>query len=214
MEKSIQIQINAKYHTLGELNEQTAHVWFALHGYGQLAEFFIKKFDFLDKEKNYVIAPQGLNKFYLKEFSGRVGANWMTKEDRLNDIANYIHYLDAVYEKELTKIQSKIEAKRIKVHLFAFSQGCATASRWLAYSKFRFEEFVIWAGEIPQDVIENPVFHSIPLKMVYGNQDELISPEFVAPFLERLKQHQLNPKIIHFEGKHEIEESVLKDIIC
>ena len=214
MEKSIQIQINAKYHTQGYLGHQTKHIWFVLHGYGQLAEFFIKKFDFLDKETNYVIAPQGLNKFYLKEFSGRVGANWMTKEDRINEIANYISYLDAVYEHELKEMQHQITNKEIQVNLFAFSQGCSTASRWLTYTKFQFGRMLLWAGEIPQDVIDNPIFKTTPLQLVYGNQDELIKTEFVTTFLARLKQHELSPEIINFDGKHEVDETLLKKIIC
>ena len=40
-----------------------------------------------------IIAPQGLHKFYLEGTSGRVGASWMTKENREDDIKNYLVYL-------------------------------------------------------------------------------------------------------------------------
>lgn len=209
MEKSITIQLHTKYHTLGELSEKTTQIWFALHGYGQLAAFFIKKFDFLDQEKNYVIAPQGLNKFYLKEFSGRVGASWMTKEDRLGEIANYLYYLDSVYKKEL----ENINLQKVKINILGFSQGCSTASRWIANTVLRFDELVLWAGEIPQDVIGQPIFVAMPTTLVLGTQDELISEEFIGSFLERLKLFQLSPKIIYFEGKHEIDKNVLKTLI-
>ncbi len=208
MEKSITIQINTKYHTTGELREKTEQVWFVLHGYGQLAAFFIQKFDCWDKEKNYVIAPQGLNKFYLKEFSGRVGANWMTKEDRLNEITNYVNYLNLVYQTEL----QGIDLQKVKVNILAFSQGCATASRWIAYSHLKFDKFVVWAGEIPQDVIENPIFKTLPLMMVWGKQDELIKPEFTEPMLQKIKHLGLNPQFIYFDGGHELNEQVLKEI--
>ncbi|TAH18870.1 MAG: phospholipase [Cytophagales bacterium] len=209
MEKSIVIQLHTKYHTLGELSEQTEQIWFALHGYGQLAEFFARKFDFLDKRKYYVIAPQGLNKFYLKEFSGRVGANWMTKEDRLNEIANYVNYLNSIYKKEL----EGIDLQKVKINVLAFSQGCSTASRWIANTDLRFDELLLWAGEIPQDVIGQPIFKTIPTTFVMGTQDELLSAAFVEAFLERLKLFQLHPKIIRFEGKHEIDKDVLKALI-
>jgi predicted esterase len=208
MEKSITIQIKAKYHTKGELSEKTEQIWFALHGYGQLAAFFIQKFDFLDHEKNYTIAPQGLNKFYLKEFSGRVGANWMTKEDRLNEIANYLNYLNVVYQNEL----QGIDLQKVKINVLAFSQGCATASRWIAYSHLKFDNFVVWAGEIPQDVIENPIFKTLPLKMVWGRQDELIKPELVAPMLQKIANLGLHPQFIYFEGGHELNEQTLKEM--
>ncbi len=210
MEKSILIQLLAKYQTDGELSEKTEEIWFALHGYGQLAEFFIKKLDFLDKEKHYVIAPQGLNKFYLKDFSGRVGANWMTKEDRINEIANYVNYLDSIYRKEL----QNIDIQKVKINILAFSQGCATASRWVANSKLHFDKVVFWAGEIPQDVIGNPFFKTVPITIVFGKQDELLKPDFIESFLERLKFAQLNPQIIYFDGKHEVDKEVLKNLIC
>jgi len=210
MEKSITVQLHTKYHTLGELSEQTEQIWFALHGYGQLAEFFARKLDFLDKKKHYVIAPQGLNKFYLKEFSGRVGANWMTKEDRLNEIANYVNYLNSIYKKEL----ENIDLQKVKINILAFSQGCATASRWIANTDLRFDSLLLWAGEIPQDVIGKPIFKTIPTTLVMGMQDELLTPEFVAAFLEQLKLFQLSPKITRFDGKHEVDKEVLKAIIC
>ncbi|MEZ4903841.1 MAG: hypothetical protein R2822_19865 [Spirosomataceae bacterium] len=52
------IQRTARYFTLGALDTSTQQVWFVLHGYGQLAEFFIKKFDVLDDGKTYIIAPE------------------------------------------------------------------------------------------------------------------------------------------------------------
>ncbi len=209
MEKSILININAKYHTLGSLSAQTEEIWFALHGYGQLAAFFIKKLDFLDPEKHYIIAPQGLNKSYLKDFSGRVGANWMTKEDRLDEIANYINYLDSVYKKEL----QSIDLQKVKVNILAFSQGCATASRWIANSKLHFDKLILWAGDIPQDVMENQIFKTIPITMVFGKQDELIKPEFIEPFLQRVNT-LFKPQIVYFEGVHTVDKDILKSIIC
>ena len=44
----------AKYFTLGELNENTETVWFVIHGYGQLAEYFIKKFKVLEIGRAHV----------------------------------------------------------------------------------------------------------------------------------------------------------------
>ena len=88
MEREINISLKTKYSTYGKFSDRTEKIWFVCHGYGQLAEYFIKNFEVLDAETNYVIAPQGLSKFYLKGFTGRVGASWMTKEDRLTDIEN------------------------------------------------------------------------------------------------------------------------------
>src|ERR1051325_10016453 len=47
-----------------------------------------------------LVAPEGLSRFYLSERATerRVGASWMTREDRLAEIADYLGYLDAVYD--------------------------------------------------------------------------------------------------------------------
>jgi predicted esterase len=210
MEKSIIVPINTKYHTLNELTDKTLQVWFLLHGYGQLAEFFIKKFNMIDNETNYLIAPQGLNKFYLEGFGGRVGANWMTKEDRLNEIANYVTYLNHVYQDELRDI----DLQKVKINILAFSQGCATASRWVAYSKIKCDRLILWAGEIPQDVVEDEVFKTTPLTLIFGTEDELITYEMKQTFFERIYSVNLHPQVINYKGKHEIDSEVFRTLIA
>ena len=102
-EKHIIINKTARYYTLGSLNERTKQVWFVLHGHGQLAGNFIKKFEPLLSDDVFFIAPEALNHFYLKRGSMDVGATWMTKEDRLNEIKDYINYLNDLYVFDLKK---------------------------------------------------------------------------------------------------------------
>ncbi len=139
----IPISIQASFYTLGELTQKTTRVWLVFHGYGQLAEFFIKKFEQLDLEENFIIAPQGLSKYYLEGVYGRVGASWMTKEDRLTEIANQYVYIDAVLN------QFKLEDKQLI--FFGFSQGTATMGRYAAHAKIPFNKMIIWAGTFPPD---------------------------------------------------------------
>ena len=100
-EQTIETKKTARYYTLGTLSENTKTVWFVCHGYGQLANYFLRNFKLLENEKTFVISPEGFHRYYLNGFSGRVGASWMTKEDRLNDIADYVAYLDQLYEPHL-----------------------------------------------------------------------------------------------------------------
>ena len=97
-----------------------------MHGYGQMAKFFIRKFQSAEELGYTIIAPQGLHKFYLEGTSGRVGASWMTKENREDDIQNYLIYLNAVH----SEISS--EKNWDEIVILGFSQGVATAFRWLA----------------------------------------------------------------------------------
>ncbi len=71
----------ARYFQNGELNQSTSEVWIVCHGYGQLANFFLRKFDLLNSNTTCIIAPEGLHRYYLEGSAGRVGASWMTKED-------------------------------------------------------------------------------------------------------------------------------------
>jgi hypothetical protein len=41
---TIPVRRTARYYTLGEISSATREVWFVIHGYGQLAEYFIRHF--------------------------------------------------------------------------------------------------------------------------------------------------------------------------
>ena len=76
--------------------EKIDTVWFVLHGYGMLSEYFIKKFESILNENTLVIAPEATNRFYLGNNYARVGASWMTNLDREQEIRDNILYLDCL----------------------------------------------------------------------------------------------------------------------
>ena len=78
---------SARYFTLGS-PEDAAEVWFVCHGYGQLAARFLERFRPIEANRRCIVAPEGLSRFYLTETATerRVGASWMTREDRLHEI--------------------------------------------------------------------------------------------------------------------------------
>ena len=71
----------ARYYTLDPA-EAVREVWFVLHGYGQLAGAFLRHFERLQDGARLFIAPEALSRYYLPGHQ-RVGASWMTREDRL-----------------------------------------------------------------------------------------------------------------------------------
>ena len=145
VEHHITFQKTGRYFVHGDL-QNGKHLLIALHGYGHLAEYFIRKFHAIDSDKHVVVCPEGPHRFYLKASSGRVGASWMTKEDRLTDIKDYVNFLDTL----LTDLKSKFEFA--SVTLLGFSQGGATACRWLAYGNHKFDKFILWATVFPPDM--------------------------------------------------------------
>ena len=101
-----------------------------------------------------IVAPEALNRFYLSREGGRagasarVGATWMTREDRLAEIDDYVRYLDDLH-REITEGQQR---KNVRVTALGFSQGTATAARWLVHGTARIDRLVLWAGLLPPEI--------------------------------------------------------------
>lgn len=209
-EKRIKIEFDAHYYQLGELSESSDNLIFVLHGHGQLAKFFINKFKSLDNGKNCIIAPEGLSKYYLQGFTGRVGATWMTKEDRLTDINNYIRYLNTIYDEISVQL-----GNRTKVSIIGFSQGSATASRWVADNHISFDQLILWAGIFPPDMdFDNAseILSKKPVQYVYGKSDPFITPERIEEMRELSKKLKLQPIVTQFDGVHDIHEQTLNQL--
>lgn len=198
----IVVDKTATYYTLG--NPKTAKtIWFVLHGYGMLAEFFIKKFEPILNDETCIIAPEGLSKFYTKGFYGRVGATWMTKEDREVEINDYINYLNQLHQFICTENTNT----DLKINLLGFSQGGATVSRWAANGKAKFNNLILWASVFPDDMN----FEQITTQntfLLYGNDDEFATHEKVAQ-QKALLSNTACFNIIEFDGKHDIPKTVL-----
>lgn len=185
--------------------EKGKELLIAFHGYGQLIEFFSKKFDGLDSDIT-VVCPEGMHRFYLEGTSGRVGASWMTKEWREQDILENNNALNLL----LAQLNEELEPSRIIV--FGFSQGVATAARWIAASSIQIDEFIAWSGVFPPD-IHLPERNIFPKKKtaVVGLQDPYIQMEQYKMFRDEYEKYAF--RIVEFDGKHEIVPDLLKEII-
>jgi len=208
----ISFQHHARYFVEG--NQDTPkQVWFVLHGYGQLAEYFIRKFyPLVDGRNSLVVAPEGLSRFYLEGFSGRVGATWMTKEDRLRDIENYISYLNQVYN----QVINKLGTKDVEITVLGFSQGAATATRWVLDQKIHFDQLVLWAGVFPDDMdLEsgNHLLGNKKVRFVFGTKDPFLTEERIQSFKNMISKTLISPEILTFDGEHEIDQETLVKLV-
>jgi len=202
----LEIKTTATFLTHGNLSI-AKHIIFALHGYGQLTQFFIKKFNALS-EDYFVVVPEGLHRFYLQGTGGRVGASWMTKEKREDDITDYINYLDQVWAlfSENTNFQSRT--------IIGFSQGGATASRWQQYGSFNATKFILWAGIFPPDMPQNweTNFKNSKNYFIIGNEDPYYNEEKIEQQNQYFIKNGVNFEKITFSGKHEIDTKTLLEI--
>lgn len=210
MEHRISFNFQARYEVLGEPSAAIENVWFVCHGHGQLSKFFIRKFEAINDGKTLIVAPEGLFKYYLEGFTGRVGATWMTKEDRVNDIENYLTYLSAV----LCEAKSNLRDD-VKVTLFGFSQGAATISRFATQTDVAFDKLVLWAGIFPPDLPPLESQRRLSEKqcfLVYGLEDQYLTEERVEEQAGIAEQIKVNPKVMTFVGGHELNEGLIKQI--
>lgn len=195
----ITVSKTARYFTSGHLNEHTSEIWIVIHGYAQLAERFIQEFSPLFSNNRFFIAPEGLNRFYAKGFGGKPAATWMTSEDRENEILDYTNYLETLIEHF---VPSDYNGKLI---LLGFSQGVATASRWLQISKKRFDLFLICSGDIAYE-LQSPVSKKLiqtPAIYITGNNDSFIDHNKLTEV--QLLMNAIEAQIITFDGGHQID---------
>ncbi|MGE5401414.1 MAG: alpha/beta hydrolase [Ignavibacteriales bacterium] len=206
--KECRIVVNrtARFYTLGEVTDNIQQVWFICHGYGQLASHFLKHFSKLNDGSRLIVAPEGMSRFYLSGTSGKTGASWMTSEDRLNEINDYISYLNAVYHEVLSTVNRGI----IDIFLLGFSQGTATVARWYNQGKIEADNLILWGGHLPPEInLDSPIYKKIRLYLVYGTGDEYLKPAFYSMDETRLQAHGIQYQSISFEGGHWIKSEIL-----
>jgi predicted esterase len=205
-EHRLSVTRSARYFTIGRPERE---VWFVLHGYGQLAARFLRHFEAIHDGTRLIVAPEGLSRFYLTEDPAerRVGATWMTREDRLAEIEDYVRYVDAVYE----DVMRSIDRVRVKVTVLGFSQGATTACRWTALGASRIDRLIVWGGEVPPD-LDLTKLQGRSLSLVCGTRDEYFTPKVVAATEARLREHGIPYELVPFDGGHDIAADVLKQV--
>jgi predicted esterase len=212
----IRVQRTARYYTLGGEAGAPKTVWFLLHGYGQLAGDFIRYFADLATPDTLLVAPEAMNRFYLvgidKPAKDRpVGATWMTREDRASEIADYVEYLDALYD------DVAVQAAHFgaKVNVIGFSQGAATATRWIEHGHSRIDRLVLWGGLTPPEVDftrGHATLRHVPLTIVVGSRDHYIDEEMLGAEVARLEAGKVPHDVIRFDGGHAVSRSVFPQL--
>jgi predicted esterase len=202
------VQRTARYLTIGEI-EGATELWFVLHGYSMLAASFLKWFEPAIRPGRVLVAPEGLSRAYFEEKGvRRIGASWMTREDREVEIEDYVRYLDTLDEQLRFGLGGR---PRIEVH--GFSQGTATACRWVAFGRVEVERLVLWAGGVPPDLPLDrygPALTRAGLTIAIGSRDKYIPPEEVDREQARLAAAGLLPTVHRFDGGHRVDAAMLR----
>ena len=212
---------SARYAAIGADPEVASRIWFALHGYGQLADRFLRPFDGNVPADTCVIAPEGLSRFYLEapradgSHMQRVGASWLTREQRELEIADAMLWLDQVHD-EVTRASWRATGIAPWVGVLGFSQGVATAMRWIARGHVAPSQVVAWAGGLAHDAdvtaLRAKLAHA-ELTLVCGDDDQFATVEARERILAAARELHPSPREILFAGRHQLDGDVLRSIL-
>ncbi len=209
MEKSVNYNSTTTYDTLNKYTPATKNVWLVFHGIGYLSRFFIRHFNQLNADDNYIICPQAPSKYYKDSLYKRVGASWLTKENTAIEIENVLNYVDAVIAKEVIDFDS------VNFIVFGYSQGVSIATRWLSNRKRFCNRLVMVSGVFPKELVATNFSH-LPNLITYhtvGKNDEIFDPVNVKKQENRLIEYFPKIKIINHEGGHILDNSLFKKYV-
>lgn len=189
---SIIVEKTTHYYTAG--NPDSNKHLYLFHGYAQNASDFLKEFEYL-KDDFFLVSIEGLSAFYAKGLFGNVGYSWMTKNNREEEINDYL--------KMTNNIITEISNNNKSIYLLGFSQGSQAAARWV--NQYRCDMLLMCGGLVPEDC------QSINsnTKIIIGNDDSFISQKALREFKTNQNQYNYHD----FIGKHEVAHDIVKDIL-
>jgi len=212
VEHHLEVTRTARYWTLGDPTARD--VWIVIHGYKQLARRFLRRFEPIAAPGRLIVAPEALSRFYASAEPGRhgpasvVGASWMTREDRLVEIQDYVGYLNRLAE--------VVVPAGGRITVLGFSQGTATAARWVTLGAARVARLVLWAGYVPHDWdLERAAdaFSEAELVLVRGDADPGLTEELSAAERQALEAGRIPHRLLTYAGGHEIDPAALRNLV-
>jgi len=200
-EHRLTVARNARCYTQG--GAAATEAWVLLHGYGQLAARFLRGFGPLATPSRLLVAPEGLSRFYLEAGGGKVGASWMTREDREHEIGDYLAYLDQVRRSLVPPVPLTV---------LGFSQGVATAARWVVAATPAPARLICWGCLVPEEVPASQLA-ALRLTFVVGEREEWAPPAAVEAQAAAFRAAGVAVEVHRFDGGHEIQPALLDRLL-
>jgi len=206
------VQKRARIVSSAPWTRPASRLWYVLHGYGQRAEDFLEQFEPIADEDILIVAPEGLSRLYLRATRDEIGASWMTSRDRDIEIEDYLAYLDAVH----AGVMEAAPGAFTETIVLGFSQGAATASRWVSASlRMKAHRLILW-GALPGAELRSSSFAAdiapCRVEFVTGTQDRFTSPDRMKELLSSMDTPSNPISLTVFEGGHEIDADTLQTL--
>ena len=132
----------------------------------------------------------------------------MTREDREAEIVDYVGYLDQLVD----HVEDRVGGLPADVRVLGFSQGGATASRWIARGKRTAPALILWGSLFPEDVLAglgDSRWRDRSVTLVRGQDDGLVPAELLAAQVAELERHGIRYRQQAFAGGHRIDGETL-----
>jgi predicted esterase len=216
-EHHIEVAKTARYFTLGDAGPGPRQLWMVCHGYRQLAKRFMRRFHALDDGTRLIVAPEGLSRFYLDDGTREhvagdpIGSTWMTREDRINEIHDYVRYLDAV----LAEVCGLMTEPPEELIVLGFSQGAQTACRWVVSSEADVSRLICWGAYPPDDLDSERGpgrLADTDLVLVRGLTDPYVSEEGHQRREARLAELEVPFRSLVHPGGHDLDPDLLVEL--
>ena len=207
-DKEISYTTTNSYSTLNTLTNTTKNVWFVCHGMGYLSRYFLKYFEGLNSNENYIIAPQAQSKYYIPPKFKHVGSSWLTKENTLKETDNVMRNFDAIFAAENLP-------SNVNLIVLGYSQGVSVSMRYIAKRQLQCSQLILHSGGIPKELNTHDfAFLNAKVSMIYGTEDEYLNEQRIAHETERAQElFGNNLTIIPFKGKHIVNIELINQLV-
>ena len=135
----------------------------------------------------------------------------MTREDRENEISDYVGYLDQVGAEVLAKCRETARS-----YALGFSQGVATLGRWLDRGSTRHDALCFWAGSLPQELALTGPHQALAgrrVALVAGQRDKYLKGDWLDLESGRMAKGGAGEvRQFPFIGGHRLDRTVLASV--
>ena len=175
------------------------------HGYAQTAGDMMQDLNRIPGASDWTrVSIQGLNRFYTRG-DAQVVANWMTREDRDQAIADNIAYVDTAIGHLRKEVPGFSPGQLVFV---GFSQGVAMAYRAALSGARPTAGIIALAGDIPPELkTEAALRHPWPKVLIgVGHLEQWYSSDKIDADRAFLESRGIDHSIVRFKGGHEWTE--------
>ena len=187
----------------------SSHVLVGFHGYAQTAGDIMQELNRIPGASEWTrVSIQALNRFYIRG-DAQVVANWMTREDREQAIADNIAYVDSAFEHLSTRALEhgtgarEHQSTRALVYI-GFSQGAAMAYRAALSGARPAAGIIALAGDIPPELkTDAATRHPWPKVLIgVGTKEQWYTGAKLDEDLAFLSARGIDHSVARFEGGH------------